>query len=131
MHRITLRTAACTGCGRCAEICRRGVLKLDDDGTHRIATVADPTACRSCGACSRACPAHAIEVGERNGRRTAASVTRAALQLILPAALGLPWLSECSWSAIDGWRLVGLFVLCHLLLFHLPVHRFTRKNNAR
>ncbi len=134
MQRISLRTSDCSGCGRCTEICRRGVLRLVDDGPRRIAAVADATACRGCRACERSCPVRAIEVRRdtagRPLRRTVARRLPALLQLALPAALGLLWLSERPWGAIDWWRLLGLFVLCHLVLYHLPC-RFTRKSDSQ
>lgn len=47
--------AACTACGRCAEVCRFNAVLVDDD-TYAI----DPIACEGCGLCARVCPADAI-----------------------------------------------------------------------
>ena len=50
-------TAACTGCGRCIEVCPRGVITLSG-GT---AEVSAGRQCIECGACALNCPASAIE----------------------------------------------------------------------
>ncbi len=47
--------AACTGCGRCAEVCRFAAVLADDD-TYTV----DPIACEGCGLCARVCPAAAV-----------------------------------------------------------------------
>jgi MinD superfamily P-loop ATPase len=58
-------SARCTGCGRCAEVCRFDAI---DDG-FRI----DPFFCEGCGACVSACPTAAIELVSRvSGRWYAA-----------------------------------------------------------
>jgi MinD superfamily P-loop ATPase len=44
----------CTGCGKCAEICRFGAVTGD--------LYIDTVACEGCGFCSRICPAGAIEM---------------------------------------------------------------------
>lgn len=48
--------SACTGCDRCAEVCRFGAVLTTADGTYRV----DPIACEGCGLCARVCPADAI-----------------------------------------------------------------------
>ena len=48
--------SACTGCDRCAEVCRFGAVLTTADGAYRV----DPIACEGCGLCARVCPADAI-----------------------------------------------------------------------
>jgi dissimilatory sulfite reductase (desulfoviridin) alpha/beta subunit len=63
---------ACTGCGRCEEVCREDAIVVENE-TARW----DPVACVGCGLCIRECPAGVIEgqevqfrllVGGRLGR---------------------------------------------------------------
>jgi MinD superfamily P-loop ATPase len=54
-EQATIDPAACTACGRCAEVCRFAAVLVDDD-TYAI----DPIACEGCGLCARVCPADAI-----------------------------------------------------------------------
>lgn len=54
-----IRTDACSGCGRCEELCRFDAVSYD--GMHfRI----DPFACEGCGVCVQFCPAGAIDFPE-------------------------------------------------------------------
>lgn len=55
---LELDRAACTGCGRCVEVCPHRVFAL----VERRARIADPDACMECGACARNCAAAAIRV---------------------------------------------------------------------
>ncbi len=55
---LELDRAACTGCGRCMEVCPHGVFAIAE-GRARIA---DRDACMECGACARNCAAGAIRV---------------------------------------------------------------------
>lgn len=52
--------SACTGCGRCAEVCRYDAIAARD-GVYAV----DPTACEGCAACHYQCPADAIRLEER------------------------------------------------------------------
>ena len=56
----TLRYAAakCTGCGRCIEVCPRGVFVMQD----RHATISDKDRCMECGACVKNCDYGALSV---------------------------------------------------------------------
>jgi len=56
----TIDGQACTGCGRCAEVCRYDAVAALD-GTYAV----DPTACEGCAACFHQCPVEAIRMDER------------------------------------------------------------------
>ncbi len=58
---LRLDPAACVGCGRCVEVCPRGVFVLEG-GKSRIV---DLDGCLECGACGRNCSGNAISV--KNG----------------------------------------------------------------
>ncbi|HKL20334.1 MAG TPA: ATP-binding protein, partial [Tichowtungia sp.] len=69
-HEAIIRTADCTGCGLCAELCRfdavrQGRQDACDTYRRRPACPApffiDPFACEGCGVCARFCPAKAID----------------------------------------------------------------------
>lgn len=70
---LKLAPAACTGCGRCVEVCPHAVLAIDG-GAARIV---DRDRCMECGACARNCEAGAISV--RPGVGCAMALTRAAI----------------------------------------------------
>jgi len=55
---LQLDKAACTGCGRCIEVCPHQVFELRE----KRAAVSDLNACMECGACAKNCPADAIRV---------------------------------------------------------------------
>ncbi len=55
---LQLDTTRCTGCGRCEEVCPRGVVKMNGGK----AFLADRDACIECGACARNCAFGAIAV---------------------------------------------------------------------
>ncbi len=55
---LELDPAACTGCGRCVEVCPHGVFAIAE-GRVRIA---DRDACMECGACAKNCAAAAVRV---------------------------------------------------------------------
>ncbi len=56
----TLRYAAdkCIGCGRCVEVCPRGVFVMQD----KRAAITDKDQCMECGACARNCDFSALSV---------------------------------------------------------------------
>ncbi len=56
----TLAYAAdkCAGCGRCVEVCPRGVFEMQD----KRAVITDRDLCMECGACARNCDFGAIKV---------------------------------------------------------------------
>lgn len=47
-----VRRESCTGCRKCAEICRFAAISED--------FIVDPTGCEGCGVCVDLCPEHAI-----------------------------------------------------------------------
>lgn len=55
---LELNDAACTGCGRCAEVCPHAVFAIES-GRSKLN---NRDACMECGACSINCPAGAIGV---------------------------------------------------------------------
>jgi ferredoxin len=55
---LELDRAACTGCGRCMEVCPHGVFAV----AEKRARITDLDACMECGACARNCAAGAIRV---------------------------------------------------------------------
>jgi NAD-dependent dihydropyrimidine dehydrogenase PreA subunit len=55
---LELDEAACTGCGRCAEVCPHAVFVLES-GRSKLR---QRDACMECGACALNCPAGAIQV---------------------------------------------------------------------
>jgi MinD superfamily P-loop ATPase len=54
---------ACTGCGKCEEVCRFGavVQESSDDGKAEKVFRVDPIACEGCGVCAYFCPEDAVE----------------------------------------------------------------------
>jgi len=75
-HVVTLRyrEEACTGCGRCLEVCPRGVFVR---ANGKVA-LTDPALCLECGACMSNCPEGAITV--RAGVGCAAAVRNGLLR---------------------------------------------------
>jgi MinD superfamily P-loop ATPase len=51
----------CTGCGKCAEVCRFSAIRKGPDG-ERTRFVVDPVACEGCGVCYLVCEAGAIKM---------------------------------------------------------------------
>jgi MinD superfamily P-loop ATPase len=66
-HKAVIRAEECTGCGKCADICRFDALKVTTtwDGFPSVRYAVDPIACEGCGVCVRFCPAGAIEFPEQ------------------------------------------------------------------
>lgn len=55
---LELAREACTGCGRCLEVCPHKVFVLEEGLAH----IADFDGCMECGACAINCPVAAIKV---------------------------------------------------------------------
>lgn len=53
----------CSGCGRCVEVCPRGVFEMRD----KRAAVTDRDLCMECGACEKNCDFGAISVNSGVG----------------------------------------------------------------
>jgi NAD-dependent dihydropyrimidine dehydrogenase PreA subunit len=70
---LQLDPEACVGCGRCVEVCPRGVFILEG-GKSRIV---DRDGCLECGACGRNCAGNAISV--KNGVGCAIGILNASL----------------------------------------------------
>ncbi|MEE8440376.1 MAG: HgcAB-like fusion protein [Spirochaetia bacterium] len=63
LEAVALDRSACTGCGRCREICPIGVFG-EPDGENRT-TLRHRDACFACGACVRQCRENALSLAER------------------------------------------------------------------
>lgn len=55
---LELNIDACSGCGRCLEVCPHQVFSF----VENKAQITDFDACMECGACARNCPAAALSV---------------------------------------------------------------------
>ncbi len=64
---LTYDSAKCAGCGRCVEVCPRGVFEMRD----KRAAVTDRDLCMECGACARNCEFGALAVNSGVGCATA------------------------------------------------------------
>lgn len=53
----------CAGCGRCVEVCPRGVFEMQD----KRAAITDKDLCMECGACAKNCEFGAISVNSGVG----------------------------------------------------------------
>jgi MinD superfamily P-loop ATPase len=75
MARARIDAEACTGCGRCLQVCRFDAvrqIRAKDNGAYQI----DKLACEGCGVCSWVCPAEAIEMVTEPGGKWFVSDTR-------------------------------------------------------
>ena len=61
----------CTGCGKCAELCRFGAV-IEADGSFRI----DEIGCEGCGVCAWFCPVGAIDFSPKTNGELMVSETR-------------------------------------------------------
>lgn len=59
-----IRADDCTGCGRCAELCRFNAIFRNGSDPAAPFEI-DHTACEGCGVCVRFCPVHAIDFPEQ------------------------------------------------------------------
>lgn len=125
---IVLYNYRCTGCGRCVETCRRGVLRLTDSESGRRVQVADAAGCAGCRACERSCPHAAIAIRELDGRKVSPRrLLQGVLPIVLSVGLTLPWsLNPADWSGINYWKILGLFVLFHILFAHIPYSKYLK-----
>jgi MinD superfamily P-loop ATPase len=65
-HKAIIRPSDCTGCGRCARVCRFDAVKESTtwDAFPGVNYSIDPVSCEGCGVCVRICPVHAIDFPE-------------------------------------------------------------------
>jgi len=79
----------CTGCGRCAEVCRFNAILQKSDPTDptRAKYSVDPLACEGCGACVIACPTDTIRLEDAMTGEWAVSESR--LGPLVHARLGI------------------------------------------
>lgn len=68
-------SAACTGCGVCADACRFDALIAP--AYPRTAFAVDPLLCEGCGACIRGCATHAIRMETGQAGEVCSAVTQA------------------------------------------------------
>jgi MinD superfamily P-loop ATPase len=63
----TIRPDACTGCGKCEEVCRFDAVHLEGPANDVIAKtyLVDEIACEGCGLCAYFCPADAVDFSSR------------------------------------------------------------------
>jgi len=76
--KATISPEACTGCGRCAEMCHFDAIEpvtFDEDGRPLTYQV-DELACEGCGLCGYVCPVGAIEVSSAVTGRSFISETK-------------------------------------------------------
>ncbi|MEA5115165.1 MAG: ATP-binding protein [Geobacteraceae bacterium] len=72
-NEAVIRSADCTHCGKCLELCRFGAIVRGGDGEHYAV---DPVACEGCGVCVRFCPVQAIDFPESLSGEWMVSETR-------------------------------------------------------
>lgn len=71
-----IRTADCTGCGVCFELCRfDAIIEPRSDAGKKVYSI-DPTGCEGCGVCVWNCPVKAIDFPERLSGEWFVSETR-------------------------------------------------------
>jgi MinD superfamily P-loop ATPase len=60
-----IRRADCTGCGKCAELCRFDAVQSNEAASGTSRFTIDKIACEGCGVCVWFCPAEAIDFREK------------------------------------------------------------------
>jgi pyruvate ferredoxin oxidoreductase delta subunit len=55
-------SSKCIGCGKCAELCPEGVIKLEVQKNGKKKAEVDLNYCKGCGLCAEVCPVKAIEM---------------------------------------------------------------------
>lgn len=60
-HEAVIRSADCTDCGFCFELCRFDAVQRNEQGEWFV----DPVSCEGCGVCAHFCPEGAIDFPER------------------------------------------------------------------
>ncbi|NMC07939.1 MAG: 4Fe-4S binding protein [Candidatus Lokiarchaeota archaeon] len=62
--KIRINSAACSGCGTCAEVCPFGLPERSESGKYAISR---PDLCTGCSACKKNCPENAVVMQEQKG----------------------------------------------------------------
>jgi 2-oxoglutarate ferredoxin oxidoreductase subunit delta len=66
MAKVTFREERCKGCGLCASVCPKKIIRLSEDRINekgfRPAEIFEPEACIGCAFCATICPDAVIEV---------------------------------------------------------------------
>jgi ferredoxin len=70
-YRVVLEAEQCTGCGRCAQVCPRGVFVVEE-----VAVLLRSERCEQCGACIVQCPTDALAFLTPSGERIAPETIR-------------------------------------------------------
>lgn len=70
-YRVALASERCTGCGRCAQVCPRGVFAVDE-----VASMPQADLCERCGACIVQCPVDALAFVTAGGERISPDTVR-------------------------------------------------------
>ena len=70
-HQVTSDSEQCIGCGRCAQVCPRGVFAVE-----KIATLTHTDRCEQCGACIVQCPTDALAFTTPSGEQIPPAVIR-------------------------------------------------------
>jgi MinD superfamily P-loop ATPase len=65
----------CTACGKCAEVCRFGAVRVKASGSQVVYSI-HPLACEGCGVCVWMCPAEAVAFQGSHGGKWFISDTR-------------------------------------------------------
>jgi ferredoxin len=68
---VALAVERCTACGRCAEVCPRGVFVVE-----RVAALRQADRCEQCGACIVQCPEDALSFAGPGGESVGADIIR-------------------------------------------------------
>ncbi len=64
MRVATILSSKCTNCGKCAEVCRFGAVKVLGNPSIRKVAI-DEGCCEGCALCSRVCPSGAVEMADK------------------------------------------------------------------
>jgi len=75
MKAARIDSSKCTGCGKCAEVCRFGAVDVRTSGEETSFSI-DPLGCEGCGVCVWMCPAEAIAFEGAIGGKWFISETR-------------------------------------------------------
>lgn len=141
----------CTGCGKCVQKCRHGVLEMKNELGRFYARTSQPDNCRGCEKCRQVCPTDAIHILTKeiiNPSKTENKMNRSRmgghfLHMIFFILLFLGGVSAIvmllwnalipgiiGWGAINYWQALGLLVLCQLLFRGIWPHHWLNREHA-